>query len=171
RTLMDHNIFFAINGLAGKSGFIDNIGIFFGGDYFLFVFLGIVIGLWFRIQFRNRVYLALGSVIVGRIIITEGLKRIISRARPYEILNVHQLLADNDVGVSFPSGHATIYFALAFSFWGTKYFWPFLVLAVLGSLGRVFVGVHFPLDIFAGAVIGSVTSLVLLKLFKTRILS
>jgi undecaprenyl-diphosphatase len=167
---MDYNIFFAINDLAGRWTWLDTIGIFFGGDYFLFVFFGIILALWFKLEFRNRVYLAVGSVLVSRLIITEILKRVVSRSRPYEILNCHQLIVDNDPGVSFPSGHATIYFALAFAFYGTKYFWPFFVLAAIGSIGRVFVGVHFPMDVLAGAIVGSLISLIGLRLFKNRIL-
>jgi undecaprenyl-diphosphatase len=168
---MDHSVFFAINGLAQRWTFLDKLGLFFGGDYFLFVVMGCVLGLWFTLEFRHRVYMAIAGVVVSRLAITEIMKQLVSRSRPYEILNVHQLLADNDIGVSFPSGHATIYFAIAFAFYGTKYFWPFFTVAVLGSLGRVFVGVHFPLDILAGAVIGSVISLILLRLFKNRNIS
>ena len=167
---MDHNIFLAINSLANRSLILDKIGLFFGGDYFLYLFFGGAILLWLVPTLRTRVYIMVGAVLVSRGIITEIIKRIISRSRPYEILNVHQLLADHDTGVSFPSGHATIYFAIAFAFWGTRYFWPFFILACLGSMARVFVGVHYPLDILVGAIIGTLTSWILLRLFKTRIL-
>ena len=163
---MDSQFFLSINGLAGQSALLDKIGLFFGGDYFLYLFLLAIALLWVVPIFRNRVYLAFGAALIGRGIVTEILKRLISRSRPYEILNVHQLLADHDPGVSFPSGHATIYFAIAFAFWGTRYFWPFFVLATIGSLTRIFVGVHYPLDILAGAIIGAGMSLILLRLFK-----
>lgn len=168
---MNHSIFLAINGLAGKWHWLDVIGKFVGGDYFLYLFVLAVALLWFIPKIRTRVYLAAGSIVVGRLIFTEIIKRILDRPRPYEVLSVHQLIVDNERGVSFPSGHATVYFALAFAFRGTKYFWPFFILAVIGSLGRVFVGVHFPLDVLAGAVIGALTSWGLCRLFKNWILS
>lgn len=167
---MDYTFFSAINGLAGKWHWLDAIGKFFGGDYFLYLFALAVAILWFNNNIRNRVYLALVSVAVGRIVIVEILKRIVDRPRPYEAIAVRQLIADNEHGVSFPSGHSAIYFALAFAFWGTKYFWPFFFLAVAGSVARVFVGVHYPFDILAGALIGGLTALLLKRLFKNRIL-
>jgi len=168
---MDHQIFSAINGLAGKWPWLDITARFFGGDDFLCLFIFLVAVLWLWKKYRINIYLALGSVFVARGIVTEILKRIINRPRPYEVLQVHKLIIDFERGVSFPSGHATVYFALAFSFWGTKYFWPFFVLALLGSAARVFVGVHYPLDILAGAIIGLATALILRRLFKKRILS
>ena len=63
-------------------------------------------------------------------------------------------------GYSFPSAHATNHFAMAF-FWTSaivpmqawmKIFFWFWALSI--SLGQVYVGVHFPVDILAGAVLG-----------------
>lgn len=168
---MDTKIFSAINGLAGKWDWLDSLGRFLGGDYFLYLFALVVALLWLNKNVRNRIYLALASVLVGRVIITEILKRIIDRPRPYEVIPVQQLIVDADRGVSFPSGHATIYFAIAFAFVGTEYFWPFLVLAIVGSLARVFVGVHYPFDILVGALVGGITAFALKRLFKNRLLS
>lgn len=162
---MDHQIFLAINGLVGKSAILDKIGVFVGGDYFLYAFALVVGLLWFSKPLRKKVYLALGSGAIAYVI-ASLVKHLVYRPRPFEVLNVHQLIVDNERGNSFPSGHATFYFALAFAFWGTEFFWPFLALAVLGSLGRVFVGVHYPLDILAGAIIGTITVLALRRFFK-----
>ena len=162
---MDHNLFLTINGLVGKSHLLDVIGKFVGGDYFLYLFVLLVALLWFKIGMHKRVYLALGSGAIAYVI-TGLIKHLIFRSRPFEILPVHQLIIDTERGNSFPSGHATVYFALAFAFWGTEYFWPFITLATLGALGRVFVGVHYPLDILAGAVVGTITVLFLRKFFQ-----
>ncbi|MEO8065387.1 MAG: phosphatase PAP2 family protein [Candidatus Doudnabacteria bacterium] len=160
---MNEALFHVINNLAGKSHVLDALGIFLA-DKFLYVFFAIVIGLWLSRKLRPNVYLALGSALIARGIIVEILKRIINHPRPYEILqNIHQLLADNEHGMSFPSGHAVIYFSLAFGFWKTEYFWPFFVAATLGSLARVFVGVHYPADIVTSAVIALLTVWVIKK--------
>lgn len=164
---MDQQLFLWVNGFAGKFSWLDFFGKFFGGDLFLYAVLLAVGLIWLAKQYRKNVYLAINSAIISRAIVTEFLKVVINRPRPYEALQVQKLIVDLEHGVSFPSGHATIYFALAFAFWNTKYFWPFLILACLGSVARVFVGVHYPADVVAGAVIGAVTALVLKRyLFK-----
>jgi membrane-associated phospholipid phosphatase len=57
---------------------------------------------------------------------------------------------------SFPSGHATTSFAcatvLALMIPGLAL--PVFVLAAAVAWSRVYVGVHFPLDVLAGAVLG-----------------
>lgn len=59
-------------------------------------------------------------------------------------------------GFSFPSGHATIAFAMAvvLSRKKPKWKWMFYMLAVLISLSRIYLGVHYPLDVFFGALLG-----------------
>ena len=166
---MDHQLFFAINGLAGKSHFLDALGIFFA-DKFLYLFGLIILALWFNQRLRPYVYLTLGSALIARAVIVEILKRMINFPRPYEIVaNTHQLLADSERGMSFPSGHAVIYFSFAFGFWGTEYFWPFFIMATLGSLARVFVGVHFLSDILASFFIAAIVALFARRLFKNKI--
>ena len=162
---MDHQLFLAINGLAGKLHLLDVIGKFIGSDYFLYAFVLLVVLLWFKRGMHKRVYLALGSTVIAYAI-TGLIKHLVFRPRPFEVLKVHQLIIDTERGNSFPSGHSTVYFALAAAFWGTEYFWPFLTFAVLGAVGRVFVGVHYPLDVLAGAAVGSVTVLLLRKFFQ-----
>lgn len=164
----DHNLFLAINGLAGRWMWLDAIARFLANDWFLYLLALVILLLWLDKRLRMNVYLAISSVLVGRAVITEFLKRIVNRARPYEVLDVHQLIIDNEHGLSFPSGHATIFFAIAFAFYGTKYFLPLFVLAFLASLARVVVGVHYPLDILVGAVIGAGSAWALRSLFKSR---
>jgi undecaprenyl-diphosphatase len=57
---------------------------------------------------------------------------------------------------SFPSGHATVAFACAtaLALAVPRLALPLYVLAALVAWSRVYVGVHYPLDVFAGAVLG-----------------
>lgn len=165
---MNTQIFLAINGLAGRIHWLDVVGVFLA-DKFIYVFALVICALWLNKRLRNYVYLAIASAFVSRIIIVEILKRVINHPRPYEVVaGIHQLLADSERGMSFPSGHTVVFFSFAFAFWGTEYFWPFFVLATLGSLSRIFVGVHFPADILGAFVISWLTVLGLRQLAKGR---
>ncbi|MFH1246833.1 MAG: phosphatase PAP2 family protein [Candidatus Micrarchaeota archaeon] len=72
---------------------------------------------------------------------------------------------DSDFG--FPSMHSALSFSVAFSTFGTVYFYGFLLLAVLVALSRVASGLHSFPQVVAGMVLGvlvpMVVSLVLSK--------
>ncbi len=57
---------------------------------------------------------------------------------------------------SFPSGHATVGFACAtvIALSVPRLRWPVFALAALIAWSRVYVGVHYPLDVLAGALLG-----------------
>jgi undecaprenyl-diphosphatase len=63
---------------------------------------------------------------------------------------------------SFPSGHAVVAFACAtvISFAVPRLRWPLYAFAALVAFSRVYVGVHYPGDIAAGAVIGVAVGLI-----------
>jgi len=78
------------------------------------------------------------------------------RPRPFvSFPDVINLIAKSPASKSFPSDHATAAFALAFVTASQPgLFAVLLVLAVIVSLGRVAVGVHFPTDVLTGAAVG-----------------
>lgn len=169
---MDNQIILWLNSFAGKSAFLDSFGVSMAQNL-IYVVAGMAVGFWlFKDRnFKTNLWVSLSSVIVSRLIIVEPLKILFDRQRPFEVLSLHKLIVDEGTGKSFPSGHAAILFSIAFAFYGTKWFWTLFALAVLSSVARIFVGVHYPSDILVGAIIGAATSLILLRLFKNRILS
>lgn len=92
---------------------------------------------------------------------TELLKLAIHRQRP----RVVSLVAEPH-SHSFPSGHAASSFACAVVLAACVPRWriAFYVLAALIAFSRAYVGVHYPLDVLAGAALGVVLGLVLLEL-------
>ncbi len=82
-------------------------------------------------------------------------KYIFHTPRPFDAYqNVFALI--HETGYSFPSGHATFFSALAFAiyFKHKKAGYIFITLAVLIGLARIMAGVHFPVDILGGFVLG-----------------
>ena len=103
------------------------------------------------------------------------IKGIVNRPRPCHVIDgvqvvqgVH-LLVDCGGGKSFPSSHAVNNFAVAtlFAFYYRRWKWWFFGWATLVALSRPAVGVHYPSDILAGALIGASLALLLLYVWTT----
>lgn len=92
------------------------------------------------------------------------IKHLVGRVRPCNdafLMSQVRLLLDNcGAGYSFTSSHATNHFGLAmfiFISLGSvlkKWAWLFLIWAATVSYAQVYVGVHYPLDVFCGALLG-----------------
>ena len=93
------------------------------------------------------------------------LKLLIHTDRPFIALSNIQTLF-TETGYAFPSGHSTAISALAFAiyFRNKKLGYVFFASALLIGLARVAGGVHFPIDIIGGYLIGFVVA----YLLKTR---
>lgn len=110
---------------------------------------------------RFGLALALALVLDG--IFCNGLlKPIIARARPYQLHPGVQLLIAPPSDYSFPSGHAAASFAAAsaLAFSHCRHWRPAVVLAVLISLSRLYLYVHYPSDVLCGALLGILCGLI-----------
>ena len=104
------------------------------------------------------------------ILVAEGvsaaLKQWFERDRPPLSNPDPEPLVDLPATHSFPSGHATVSFACAtvLALAVPRLRVPLYALATLISLSRVYVGVHYPLDVLAGAALGVGIAIALRKL-------
>lgn len=99
------------------------------------------------------------SLILSALVNNVFLKNVIARTRPYEVIEGLVRLIPAQVDYSFPSGHTGSSFASAvilYFFLPRKYGIIALILAVLISLSRLYLGVHYPSDVLGGAVIGTI---------------
>ena len=113
------------------------------------------------------------ALLVAVAITVFSIKFLVGRSRPCTSLSeVHALVFHAPTDPSFPSGHAAGAFAVAAFVTFELAVHPlakvalFVVAAGIG-LSRIVLGVHFPSDVLAGALLGTVAALLLSAARKT----
>ena len=158
----DQSLFTAVFSLARASSFLDIVGIFFARYLAYVVFAAFILFVVLERNWKKRLYVAvlpLFSVALSYGIVTQLLRFLVDRDRPPIALALEPLIPMPN-SPAFPSGHAAIFFTLAMALlylnrrWGIWFF----AAAALIAVARVFVGVHWPLDVVAGAIIGVVSA-------------
>jgi undecaprenyl-diphosphatase len=129
-----------------------------------FALLWVGVGVLLSVLLGGRplfVFLLTAATVWSADLVTLGLKALVGRDRPFVTVPEADPLVRSTIGQSFPSGHAATSFAGAVVL--TYLFprgWPaFFTLAAAVAFSRVYVGVHYPTDILAGAVVGTAVGL------------
>ena len=167
---IEHKVFFWLNNFAGQSRFFDGLIVFFAHylAYLLVLVFIIVLCLSGRERTR-RIYwfvTAAAAALVARLGVTELIRLVYQRPRPFITYSVHQLIPES--GWSFPSGHTSFFFAfstIVYFYNKTLGYW-FLAASALMGLARIVAGVHYLSDVLAGAVVGWLVGLVVYKVFR-----
>ena len=155
---LDTQLFYLLNNLAGQSPLFDAV-ILFLASYLAYILVALFLVLVFLSQYSKReklqiFWVTIISAVIARLGVTELIRFFYHRPRPFTDLPVNQLFTSNEW--SFPSGHATFFFAMATAIylynkkWGTVFF----IAAILITISRVIAGIHYPSDIVGGALIG-----------------
>jgi membrane-associated phospholipid phosphatase len=178
---LDYFLFSKING-EWHNAFFDNIIPFIRESYLwlpfyffliLFTTLNFKIKGWYWVLFF--IINAMLSDFVSSSLIKESLVRLRPCHDPLLADKIRFLVSYCPVSSSFTSSHAANHFAAAmFIFttfkkavsakWVYIFLWAFFI-----SYAQVYVGVHFPLDIFCGAIVGLILGYIPAKIFNTRI--
>jgi len=118
---------------------------------------------------RRASFLMLVAIFISFVVGEEVLKHIFQRPRPFLSLEGVNLLITPPGSFSFPSGHAANAFAasLVVARKVPRLAWPVLLLTVIMAFSRVYVGVHYPLDILGGALLGALCAKFVLGLEKS----
>lgn len=164
---IDLFIFNLINGQALKWYWLDFV-VFIIAKYSEYILI-LVLFLFLAINFKKYWRMLLEAIIVAiftRFVLAEIISWLWFRPRPFVTNNVNLLVNYNAKDASFPSGHASFYFSLStiVYFYNKKIGTIFYIASLFIVLARVFVGIHWPSDILAGAVIGILVGLVLNKI-------
>lgn len=164
---LDLKLFQILNQYASQYVFIDKLAVFFV-EYFQYVvvFLLFLFLLKDFKKYLKMVVTALFAAIFGRFFITEIIRYLLPRVRPFVTYHVNLLVAHNPNEPSFPSGHAAFFFALStvVYFYNKKAGVLFFIASFLISISRVFAGIHWPSDILVGAIVGFFSGWLIFKL-------
>ncbi len=112
------------------------------------------------------------SLLLEFVTVNLVLKNLVARTRPYEVIDGLTILVEKVPDFSFPSGHTGSSFAIAVVIFMTmprRYGVTAIILATLMGLSRLYVGVHYPSDVVAGALVGIITAMAAVKVIYPRL--
>jgi len=171
--MLDQQIFFEIFQWAGRWMTLDILMIWLTGAMMYLLPISLLLFLVLGKNKKKELIMLVMTglaVLLSRGIIVSLIRLAWHRPRPFIALNLIPLIPYVDKG-SFPSGHAAALFALALIvyFFHKKTGIVFLVLSGLSVLARVYVGIHWPSDILAGAAIGIFSSWAFYTVYRKKL--
>ena len=170
--MLDYTLFRSLNDFAAHhDGAEDPLKAYVQVSEFLFagavVLLFVVSG-----ELRRRAAVAAAASAAVALIVAHFIAVAVDRSRPFVTHPHAHLFLHHSADPGFPSDHATGAFAIAFALLLRDRLLG--AIAIVGafalSIGRVALGVHYPSDVLAGAVLGLAGALLLwIPFLRTRL--
>ncbi len=166
---IDATIYLFLNEFAGKEFFLDFTFYFFASILpylFIFFFLFLFLRNWKKYGWFVGEVLFTGFF--ARYALVELGRYFFPRVRPFQVLEEASLLLPYKESLSFPSGHTAFLFGIstAVYFYNKKAGVILYALSFIGGVSRVFMGIHWPLDIVAGALTGILGGIIISEIAK-----
>jgi undecaprenyl-diphosphatase len=139
-----------------RAGWLNPVFVFLswiGTDGLVWLVLALVLAIVWR---RPAVFVQVAAADLLATVVSYGLRQATGRERPPLDFPSPKPLVHLPHTGSLPSGHTATAFACAtiLAFWLQRYAVPLFLLATAIGFSRVYVGVHYPLDVVAGAALG-----------------
>ena len=168
----DEKVLLWINSLAGRFSPLDRVMEWVVSDYLIPVSLALaLVGLWFagvdkQTRQKNQIgmFVALSSMAISNLAVFV-INIFYFRPRPFVDHDLTRLFYP-PTDSSFPANAIAAVFGIAVAVWVINRRWGTILLLGAGLYGfaRVYAGVHYPLDVIAGALIGVVVTFLVFKL-------
>lgn len=108
------------------------------------------------------------ALLLDLLLVNITVKPLVERVRPYDLCSALEIIIKAPHDFSFPSGHTAVSFAFAaaISPLGKKAHTLALSFACLMGISRLYLCVHYPTDVLAGAVMGTACGIAALFIWK-----
>ncbi|MBB5182690.1 phosphatase PAP2 family protein [Catenisphaera adipataccumulans] len=126
--------------------------------------------LFIRKSTRKAGLIIFAAILLDIVLCNLVMKNVFQRIRPCDVNTAVTLLVQRPTDYSFPSGHTGLSFAAVSGLWysGVHKNWriPALVFACLIAFSRLYLYVHYPTDVLAGAAVGVLCGWMAYKFFQ-----
>ncbi len=158
-----------LNSITGNNFYFDFV-VFFFAQVFPYIVIFSLLFLFFRNRKKYGILVVQASVsaLMAKYLVVETIRHFCPRLRPFEVIDSINLILPLKDSFSFPSGHAAIIFAISTIAYyhhqkvGTIMF----LLAFIMGISRIVSGIHWPLDIVAGGLIGILCAVAVVELYN-----
>jgi len=167
---IDISIFYILNNKATNVVFDFLMPILTNLDYWKIplAVMVVLLAIFGKRKGRIAVVLLVLGVALSDQICNTVVKPLVGRMRPCNVLDNVRLLVNCTKSLSFPSSHATNIFTgtLILSYIYRRLQIPLMIIAILVAYSRIYVGVHYPLDVLMGILLGVLCALITISIYK-----